>query len=138
MNPTTKIPKSWPNFLRDSNNKVQLFHILAKSLQSMNVPGVDIYSTLETNVISSSSLADISFLAPCNHEEADSRMILHVADAARKGLKTCMVRTSDSDVLVLAIAYAKKVGVESLWASIGVGRHHQLVNATAISDFFGR
>ncbi|KAK3910837.1 Protein dachsous [Frankliniella fusca] len=137
VNSTTSIPHSWPNFLRDSNNKKQLFSLLAKSLQSLFIPGVEVYSTTDSDVVCSSSAADLSFISPCNHEEADSRMILHVADASRKGLKTCMIRTSDSDVLVLAVAYAKQIESQTLWVSIGTGKHHQLINATAISEHLG-
>lgn len=137
VNAGTKIPKSWPNFLRDAENKVQLFRLLSSSLQNLSVPGVEIYSTAGSLVVCSSSNADLSYISPCNHEEADSRLILHTADAAKKGLKTCMIRTPDSDVLVLAVAYARKVNLESLWVSIGSGKHHQLVNATALSEFLG-
>ena len=44
------------------------------------------------------------FLVPCNHEKADSRMILHLKDAVNVGYKKMMLRTADTDVIVLAVA----------------------------------
>ena len=43
--------------------------------------------------------------APCTQKEADTRIFLHVSDAANYGYGKLMIRTVDSDVLVLAIAF---------------------------------
>ena len=45
---------------------------------------------------------DIEGLAPCSHEEADSRVMVHVADAANKynSTTTCTV---DSNVVVFPV-----------------------------------
>ena len=45
---------------------------------------------------------DIERLAPCSHEEADSRVMVHVADAANtyNSITTCTV---DSNVVVFAV-----------------------------------
>ena len=39
----------------------------------------------------------------CDHKEADSRIIVHIADAINKGAKTILVRTVDTDVIVIII-----------------------------------
>ena len=36
-------------------------------------------------VLTSEDGADMSALAPCNHEEADSRMMIHALDASLHG-----------------------------------------------------
>ena len=46
----------------------------------------------------------LSSLAPCNLEEADSWMILHLQDAVNVGYKKVILRTVDTDVVVLAVA----------------------------------
>ena len=43
-------------------------------------------------------------LAPCSHEEADSRVMVHVADAANK-YNSITTRTVDSNVVVHYIKY---------------------------------
>ena len=47
--------------------------------------------------------ADMTSLAPCTHEEADTRLFLHAGDAVRKGYRKLYIRTVDNDVVVLAI-----------------------------------
>ena len=48
------------------------------------------------------------YLGPCNHEEAYSRVIILAFDAGRKGRQKLLIRTVDTDVLVLAIAYVER------------------------------
>ena len=43
-------------------------------------------------------------LSPCTHEEADTRMLLHAADAVQQGDRKILLRTVDTDVLVLAVS----------------------------------
>ena len=49
-------------------------------------------------------------LAPCSHEEADTRMLLHLEDAVKQGYGKICIRTVDTDVVVLAIAAAQRLG----------------------------
>ena len=51
-------------------------------------------------------------LMPCSQEEADTRMLLHLADGGQQGLKRVMIRTVDTDVVVLAIALRDRLLVE--------------------------
>lgn len=85
--------------------KKELFHYLAKSLTSISQPVVDIVSSFDQDVISSTML-DKEGLTNCNHEEADTRLFLHIRHAAAQGLKKVIIRTIDTDVVVLAIANA--------------------------------
>ena len=41
--------------------------------------------------------------SPCDHEEADTRIVVHLVDALKKGQKTCLVRTVNTDVIVILI-----------------------------------
>ena len=45
---------------------------------------------------------DMEGLSPCSHEEADSRVIVHVADAANT-YNSIATRTVDSNVVVVAV-----------------------------------
>ena len=47
---------------------------------------------------------DTSQISPCNHEEADTRIILHVKDAVQTGMRQIMIRTVDTDVVVIAMS----------------------------------
>ena len=46
----------------------------------------------------------IDEINPCNHEEADTWMLLHVAHASAHGHQKVSIRTLDTDVIVLAVS----------------------------------
>ena len=46
---------------------------------------------------------NIASLAPCNHEEADTRIIVHASAAIKCGHRRILIRTVDTDVVVLAV-----------------------------------
>ena len=61
--------------------------------------------TREENVLMSTNDTNINMeaLAPCTHEEADTRIFLHVWHAVREGYKSVMIDASDTDIVVIAI-----------------------------------
>ena len=77
-----KIPNNWQAFLRIDENKTELFHFLAEFVvRQPTTEGKRIYVTDGQDVLTNPSHLDTTSLAPCNQEEADSRIFLHVADA---------------------------------------------------------
>ena len=101
-----------------------------------------VISTHGKQVLSIMSISrdNIGRLAPCNHEEADTRMLLHAADAVQCGFTKILLRTVDTDVLVLAIAFVEKLqefqGNQTieLWVRFGTGAHLRYVAAHDISS----
>ncbi len=86
-------------------------------------------------------MSDVEYLQPRSHEEADTRILLHVAHCARQGLRKEIIRTVDTDVVALAIEHFPALRLDELWVSFGVGTHfrqiaiHEIVknvNETAI------
>ena len=75
---------------------------------------------------------DTSHLAPCDHEEADTRMILHLADAVNEGFCTILLCTVDSDIVILAVAAASKLDVQELWVAFGTGKNFRYIPAHEI------
>ena len=53
-------------------------------------------------------------MSPCSHEEADTRMMVHLADAVDRGHNAIMIRTVDTDVVVLAVAAVQTLGIKKL------------------------
>ena len=50
------------------------------------------------------------------------RVIIHAFDAARKGSQKLFIRTIDTDMLVLAIDYVERLGVQKIWIAFGTGK----------------
>ena len=70
----------------------------------------------------------MSRVSSSDHEEADSRMILHLFDAAIDGHKKAYLRTVDSDVVVLCIHHfptLKNAGMTELWIGFGKGKSYK-------------
>jgi len=127
VNAESRVPKQWHNFLREDENKAELFHYLAEYViadvaKTAVDEGKQVISTKGVEFLNVLTDANIHELAPCSHEEADTRILLHVEHAGRHGLKRVMIRTMDTDVLVLAIGTYSKLSLEELWVSFGTGK----------------
>lgn len=79
--------------------------------------GKTIFATHGENVLSSEEMPDMSALSPCTHEEADTRMIIHAFDASLHGHRRIKIRSNDTDVVVLAVAFAPLISIDELWIS---------------------
>jgi len=120
--PTGALPKKWKDFLRVSENKTELFEFLSRQVTSMPVEDDrQIYATVDKTVICTPSDCDITNLSPCSHEEADTRLFLHVLDAVQKGLKKVVIRTVDTDVVALALSMFSNIQPDELWIALGTG-----------------
>lgn len=137
VTPTTLIPGNWQEFLRVSENKTELFTFLATKTSESLTTEKEVILTCKQNVLSCCINRDLSALSPCTQEEADSRLFLHVADAVAKGYQKVMVRSVDSDVLVLAVYCATFMTQAELWVEFGVGKNKRFIAAHKISSEIG-
>ena len=82
---------------------------------------------------------DTSQLAPCSHEEADTKMLLHTADAVHQGFGKVTLRTVDTDihVVVLAVATFPRLAMEELCVAFGTGKHLRYIPAHEIAKSLG-
>ena len=101
------------------DNKRELFQFLTSYIRDNFQTEMEVYATSGENVICSNENADCTYIQPCNHEEADSRMFVHAYDAARNGYNKLLIRTVDTDVVVLAITNFTKLGVNDYGLAMG-------------------
>ena len=98
------IPANWDAFLRSNANKDELFRYLSNCIQSCETGRKVIISTEDEAIVSTQNdTSDVEYLQPCSLAEADTRILLHIAHCARQGLRKVIIRTIDTDVVVLAI-----------------------------------
>jgi len=122
---STRIPGNWPDFLRNNEHKQELFRFLAQKCVDYETEGSKTtYSTVDDQVVCLSRGTIISALAPCSHEEADSRIFVHVKDMAQQGHTKAMIRTVDTDMVVIAVAKFLQIGLEELWVAFGTGKNY--------------
>ena len=126
VSPPAVTPKNWKVFLHVDENKTELFVSLSEVL-ACRPQGYDkeLYTTHESDVLRSPAGLDVSNIALCSHEEADTRLILHAADAVLKGHRRVSIRTvdNDTDVLVLAVASFGKIKPDELCVILSTGSH---------------
>ncbi len=116
---TSIAPSDWRGFLRVNENKVELFKFL--SLEISELCNGAIISAFDITVTSAST-KDITLISPTDHEEADTRLFLHVKDMGTEGHKRVMIRTVDTDVLMLSISLYDDLKLEQLWIDFGSGK----------------
>ena len=133
VRPDTRIPGNWTAFLRVDENKEELFLYLAEQLTAIGTDHGEVASSKHESVVFNNDRTDAADLSPCTHEEADTRLLLHAADAARRGYTKVMVRTVDTDVVVIAVAKFQYLSLSELWIEFGVGKHLKYLPAHDIS-----
>ena len=128
------MPINWSTFLRCDENKKELFPFIVKGLMEHLQSDRLFVGSLEDGAVANHEL-DLESLMPCNIEEADERMFVHVKHAVRQHPRI-LIKTVDSDVVVIAVGMIKRVqGILELWIEFGVGKHlkyipvHELANS---------
>ena len=136
INGSTKLQRDWKSFLRNDYNKTKLISYLADEVttEMRDDENTIIFTTNEE--VRSVPERDNTALEPCDQEEADSRMFLHIADAAAQGNTTFMIRTNDTDVVVLSVVYASKKNLD-IQVSFGTGKNHRYINSQEIARKLG-
>ena len=129
------VPKNWIEFLRNDDNKTELFSFLSLKITNLETEG-QIIVTHHKDVLCSQP-RNTTGLAPSTHEDADTRMFLHISDAVNHGYGRVMVRTVDSDVLVLAIAAVQQLSIDELWIAFGSGKSLRYLPAHEIAGALG-
>ena len=81
-------------FLCINDNKAELFS-LATSVTTLDTDK-QIISTHHAEVLCTQP-RDVSDLAPCTHEETDTRILLHIGDAVKEGYTKVSIRIVDTD-----------------------------------------
>ena len=78
------LPKNWQQFLRVGTSKTELFRILSSELMASSVTNRQLIVTNGPGVLCV-PLRDPSNLAPCAHDEVDTTIMVHIADAVKQG-----------------------------------------------------
>ena len=77
-------------------------------------------------------------LHPCDHEEADTRIVLHLFDVVSKGARDILVRTVDSDTIAILIgAFSKFHPGTNIWIAFGAGKKFRYYSINSIYQSLG-
>ena len=118
----TLIAKKFEIFSKNSNNKAEVFKMVAVNIIKSPANIVEIMATHLEEVPSKNLDADLSSLQPCNHKETHKYLILHALDASRSWFKWLLIVTVDTDVVVLALCHFSKLDLHKLYIEIATGK----------------
>ena len=105
MKLTTKVPKNLQSFLRVDDHKTELKGLITVKLIEMDCPdGSSLNITKGNQVLSNQVMPSLDMIFPSDHEEADTQGPLYSIHMKIHGTNSIMMRTCDTDQLVLAIA----------------------------------
>ena len=135
VNGETSIPTNWKSFLWVDANKTALFQFLSKELSEISLPcGKTLITTLEEDVLLNGVFTNTAGLQPCNHKEADTRMLLHYQHAFKQGYRRLLCIATDTDVVILAIEAATWLPNCELWIEFGHGTNLRYIPAHKIGQ----
>ena len=124
------VPRNWQEFFRLDDTKKELFLFLSEQVMKMAIEGKHIIVTKGEEVLCFPPETRRNELSPCSNEEADTRTMVHIADAVQDGHQSVMIRSTDTDVVALAVAaVATLEDLKELWVSYGTGKNHQILPA---------
>ena len=136
---STKIPGNWKKFLGDQMNKKELFAFLTSKIESFSWP-----PTKSVCVTSGQAVSACGLSVPmddCNHEEADTRIMVHIQHALEHGAETVLVRTVDTDVVVILVGlFFDLVTIQpscDFWIAFGMGKNYRLYHINGICGSLG-
>ncbi|KAG7168460.1 hypothetical protein Hamer_G002523 [Homarus americanus] len=134
------LPCNWQNFLHNSDNKEELFSFLSEQVMQLVVKESKQLVVIDKKqVLTVPPQKDTANLAPCNHEEADTSMMVHAADALECGHRRILIRTVDTDVVILAVALAieRSEVLDELWLTFVTGKNRRYIAAQQIAKALG-
>ena len=65
-------------------------------------------------------------------------MFIHALDVVQQGRKKILIRTVDTDVVVIGIHLAQKIDCECPWLTFGTGSTFRYLDVTAMAQTIGQ
>lgn len=80
-------------------------------------------------------------MPPCNHEEADTRIVIHVLHALQSGCKSVLIRTVDTDIVVILVGKFGRLIAErsdaDIWIAFGMRKHFTFISVNRVCASLG-
>jgi hypothetical protein len=133
---TGSVPRNWIKFIQNAQNKSELFELLADVLVEVDSDDGKLVVAKNENTLSN---CDTFHQPPCTHEEADTRIFVHLKNAIQEdNIESATVLSNDTDISVIAAATFNRLckeGLQQIWVACGLPKKrrwipiHELVAA---------
>ena len=143
--PSTPVPKKWQNFISNPVNKTNLKAFLGSMWKEMAktrlagdqklvLAGCFIHSD-DTFAITQNQETPLLHLSS-DHEEADTRMLLHASDCSRDHQRI-VVQSPDTDVAALCVYACNMINTQQLWFRTGVKDKLRFLSVHRLAEKLG-
>ena len=68
-----------------------------------------------------------------NQEETDTRVVLYLKFAAQIGYKSALVRTPDTDILIILLHHAQALQI-TIYLDTGMGKHGRFISVSELAE----
>ena len=139
--PSVPLPVRWESFISSSENKQNFASFLSREIICPSKKLPPRYECFVAGGVAdgmdaeSSKLGKLSHMAS-NQEEADTRIVLHAADATSKGFQNIVIRSQDTDVLVLLVHHSSK-SARNIWMKVGTSKKVRFISVRGIMQSIG-
>lgn len=142
--PDQRLPVQWKKFLSSGKNKQALQAFIADHMATTSAEINLTVVVALTSTVKQLQLQSHGNTATCelphltsDHEEADTRLILHANDCTAVGkFAKVIIWSPDTDVAIIATEHSNTIPGEILFAT-GTGKHQRLINLTTIAVTLG-
>lgn len=105
----------------------------------LSSPNKAVYVTSGESVVSVGQTDSV--MPDYNHEEADTRVVVHILHALEQGMKTIEVCTVDTNVIVILAGVFFELTANNpladIWVAFGTGKNFRLYSINAICTYLG-
>lgn len=141
--PAQKTPKQFKKFLANGSNKEALVHFLFKEWASVDpalLKGISLIMThgemchninCENNILLINEIPELR----SDHEEADTKMLLHASHAA-KYFSHVIIKSMDTDVFILALSMSRFIP-SKLYLLLGPTSNLDFKNVSCVANILG-
>ena len=113
MKDSTPIYSDFKTFLTQNDNKIEFFLLITDKVPNFTQNISTSVTCTKLSEVTSNSKNHLSPLFPCNHKEADTRIIVHLSHAAQNGIERALIKTVDT-VVVIALAHFLDLEIHEL------------------------
>ena len=143
FNDNTMFPTNFgSDFLRNSDNKREFYpYVVDKVISKCQFDEKIVVGTKNETTLTNykGHIYDVC-IPDCSHVEAYTRIIIHVMDCIRSGIQNVIVRSNDTDVIVLLITYIPLIlenGQINVFVMCGVGEKVETLSINAFAQYIG-
>lgn len=138
---SSQVVRQWRKFLSHIGNKSSLIMFLVqewkKSEYRKRLHGKVLFATCQDCCyqITADSIQEVVALKTA-HEEADSRLFLHVAHAAAQGYQSVVINSDDTDVFIMCLAFDADIEA-TLFIKCGTRARAKILDVGKIAKSIG-